>query len=286
MLSSTLTLTLRQRFLADFATHTTGLTYALLKAPAGPLTTLSPGSDLDLVIQRTELPDWERRLTQLPGLARASFCRLGHGTYVQLFFEDHSYLELDLLHTLRRRHLVFLDAGALLQRRQRGHLGISVADPVDSYAYVWLFFGLNGAAVPDTYRQWRQNQPSAVQAAIRSELAARFGLPEDRAWIDYPETVLARVLPVLKAMPQNRGLAGWKQRLSALRSHWQKAEPVITFSGVDGAGKSTLLAAFQEMLTKKYRRRVVVIRHRPSMLPILSAWRYGKAEAEAKARHT
>jgi len=37
------------------------------------------------------------------------------------------------------------------------------------------------------------------------------------------------------------------------------------------------------MLAKELRRPVKVLRHRPSVLPILSAYRYGKTEAEAKS---
>ena len=58
---------------------------------------------------------------------------------------------------------------------------------------------------------------------------------------------------------------------------------VITFSGVDGAGKSTVIEHVKERLEKKWRKRVVVIRHRPSVLPILSAWKYGKEGAEARS---
>ena len=57
---------------------------------------------------------------------------------------------------------------------------------------------------------------------------------------------------------------------------------VITFSGVDGAGKSTLIEPVNERLEKKWRKRVVVIRHRPSVLPIISAWKYGKQSAKAR----
>jgi len=60
----------------------------------------------------------------------------------------------------------------------------------------------------------------------------------------------------------------------------------ISFSGVDGAGKSTLLSATQELLAKHYRKQVVMLRHRPSLLPILSAWKYGKAGAEQRAAKT
>ena len=57
---------------------------------------------------------------------------------------------------------------------------------------------------------------------------------------------------------------------------------IITFSGVDGAGKTTILREFTELLKNKYKQEVVELRHRPSILPILSAIKHGKKEAEKK----
>jgi thymidylate kinase len=57
---------------------------------------------------------------------------------------------------------------------------------------------------------------------------------------------------------------------------------VITFSGVDGAGKTTVLKNVQQVIEKEYRQKVVLKRHRPSVLPIISSLFYGKAKAEAK----
>jgi hypothetical protein len=59
---------------------------------------------------------------------------------------------------------------------------------------------------------------------------------------------------------------------------------IMFFSGVDGAGKSTILDEVNEMLKSKFRQRTVVLRHRPSLLPILSSIRHGKAKAEEKTR--
>lgn len=56
----------------------------------------------------------------------------------------------------------------------------------------------------------------------------------------------------------------------------------MTFSGVDGAGKTTILRAFSTKLTEEYGQQLVELRHRPSMLPILSALKHGKKEAESK----
>jgi thymidylate kinase len=58
----------------------------------------------------------------------------------------------------------------------------------------------------------------------------------------------------------------------------------VTFSGVDGAGKSTIIEEVRQTLQKKYRQKIVVLRHRPSLLPILSSVVHGKSEAEKRTR--
>ena len=58
---------------------------------------------------------------------------------------------------------------------------------------------------------------------------------------------------------------------------------MITFSGVDGAGKTTILRNFSDELRNQYGLSLVEIRHRPSILPILSTLKYGDRErAEQK----
>lgn len=84
-------------------------------------------------------------------------------------------------------------------------------------------------------------------------------------------------------MPENRGLKGLKNRLeywldTVSRVRQSKGE-IITISGVDGAGKSTIIENLAHMLDKKFRRRIIILRHRPSLLPILSVWSKGKKKA-------
>lgn len=57
---------------------------------------------------------------------------------------------------------------------------------------------------------------------------------------------------------------------------------IITFSGVDGAGKTTILREFTKILEEKYKMQVKELRHRPSVLPILSAIKHGKTLASEK----
>jgi thymidylate kinase len=91
----------------------------------------------------------------------------------------------------------------------------------------------------------------------------------------------------LQAQEVNRGWQGLKNKMSYVYDnlpliHHQRGF-IITFSGVDGAGKSTVIEHVKTHLEKVMRRRVVVIRHRPSLLPILSAYTHGKKEAEKMA---
>lgn len=57
---------------------------------------------------------------------------------------------------------------------------------------------------------------------------------------------------------------------------------VISFSGVDGAGKTTILRIIKEKLLADGLK-VVELRSRPSLLPILSAFKHGKNQAEINA---
>ncbi len=57
---------------------------------------------------------------------------------------------------------------------------------------------------------------------------------------------------------------------------------VVTFSGVDGAGKTTILNEIKELIKNEFGKEVVELRQRPSLLPILSAVKYGRKSAEER----
>ena len=89
----------------------------------------------------------------------------------------------------------------------------------------------------------------------------------------------------MKKNKENRGLNAIKNRLlyfyDILTSYRRKGF-VITFSGVDGAGKSTVIENVAHLIEKQLRYPVVVLRHRPSILPIISVIFRGKEEAEKR----
>jgi predicted AAA+ superfamily ATPase len=81
----------------------------------------------------------------------------------------------------------------------------------------------------------------------------------------------------------NKGFSYFKNTFHYLKDSFAEKGFIITFSGVDGAGKSTVISEVSELIEKRYRRPVKVLRHRPSLLPILSVWTKGKEKAHEDA---
>jgi thymidylate kinase len=165
-----------------------------------------------------------------------------------------SRIDLDLIFRFRRKNIDYLNASDVLKSRQRFENGLWLASERDNQKYIQRFYALNQAEIPDKYVNKEVVKPADQ---IRSEV---YSLPENKGFRKLVNSV-AYLFELVLSMQQDQGF-------------------LITFSGVDGAGKSTVIEAVKSELEKKHRRRVVVLRHRPSILPIISAWKYGKKQAE------
>ncbi|NJM52801.1 MAG: hypothetical protein HC846_05050, partial [Blastocatellia bacterium] len=98
--------------------------------------------------------------------------------------------------------------------------------------------------------------------------------------------IRAAVIQQIKEQPANKGWQFIKNKIGyymdTATNLFSSKGMIITFSGVDGAGKSTVIENTRQQIEKVLRKKVVVLRHRPSVLPILSAWKHGKEAAEKK----
>jgi|GEM_PF-881319 len=249
----------------------------------------APASDLDLLLNKTDLAASVQFL-QTFGLVQSAVVRLAaHMQSVDCLFQDGSLLTVDLLHQLHRQDLHLLDAGAVLAQARRAEAGVRVPTLIHDFTYTWLFYWLNQSDLPLGHLRFFQQQPAAEQAKLLTHVQATYGLTFSslaEASV-YHEARAAHLDFVLRKAPANRYAYRWPRGLRyLLNTAAEFLRPgglVITFSGVDGAGKSTVIEHVKERLEKKWRKRVVVIRHRPSVLPILSAWKYGRQGAEARS---
>jgi thymidylate kinase len=143
--------------------------------------------------------------------------------------------------------------------------GIKTLTVAHTQTYLKCFYGLNNSAIPLQYQPYFKQEADCA-------------------------TDIIELRKTVAQLPENTGLSGFVNTfnycLDVLKRPFQQRGIVITFSGVDGAGKSTIIEHTKKELEKKLRKRVVVIRHRPSLLPILSAFTLGKKEAEQRAAAT
>ncbi|MFK8162947.1 MAG: phosphotransferase [Lewinella sp.] len=241
----------RKALISRFFDVLSSQTYAALKMDHDDPQALHPDSDFDILTTKQDAQTIIARLSNFPHIDSFRIFRKSFMASASIVMKDGQVLNIDLIWKLKRRATVFMNVAGMIQRAVTNSYGIQVVSSQDIRQYVQLFYGLNGANVPE-----------------------KFGLMETAT-------------TVATGLSENKGLSGLGNCLSYLsdtiRSMLFNQGFVLTFSGVDGAGKSTVIDQVVTMLDKKIRRPVKVLRHRPSVLPILSAYRYGKKEAEQRS---
>jgi thymidylate kinase len=249
----------------------------------------APTSDLDLLLTQPDTQAGVRFMQSFPLVQSASVRQAAHMVSVDCLFQDGSLLSVDLLHQLHRKELQLLDAAAVLAQADLAKAGVPVPALLHDFAYTWLFYWLNQSDMPLTHLRHFEAQCPERQKAMLAHLAETYGLSfNSLACASVWQPAKAALLHhALRQQPANGRVArkrrGLRYLLSTAADFVRPGGLIITFSGVDGAGKSTVINHVKERLEKKWRKRVVVIRHRPSVLPILSAWKYGKEGAEARS---
>ena len=137
--------------------------------------------------------------------------------------------------------------------------------------FVFMFYVLNNAKIPEKYHFYKQfldNSNHPLDAAITKS---------------YSTNNKVELLTYLQKQPSNSFLNFAKNSFyyiyDTIRNLKSSTGFIITFSGVDGAGKTTIIENIAFRIEKQLRKPVVVLRHRPSILPILSVLTKGKEKA-------
>jgi thymidylate kinase len=279
----------RGLLLEDLQQQLQGLDYAVLKAPDGPLSTLANGSDADICIARKDAEALWQTMSNHPLVVRAERTKRSFMQQWHLYVANGETVHIDCIWKIKRRQYVFMDTEAILLNTRYNAFGIRVPGPVDDMLYTWLFYSLNGASLPSRHvpALMALNKPEAADLLDAVNEMCDIQATQLSDLLSYRKGLNIQLSRSLRNMPFNQGVEGLLNRCQYLwdtvRSLMPRPGFVITFSGVDGAGKSTIIAEVSKGLEKECRRRVKVLRHRPSLLPIISAWRYGKTEAEQKA---
>ncbi len=275
----------RQQFIKNFFSEIASIDYTLLKFIEGKIEDIDVHSDLDLLIEPATIPFIQSIIKNDDNIESFDDLELSSMHQFFIFFVDGSFLQIDCLFKLIRKNTVYL-SNKYIQENTIVKDGVKCCNDKILFEHVMLFHQLNNDGVPRKYCEYFGAQPdcASVLSAFNQKYHTGFSLASAAAFDPVFKDQLKSYLRLLAENNFSNNLSNTVNYVKeTITKCWKGRGKIITFSGVDGAGKSTILEETKLMLERKFRKKVVVLRHRPSMLPILSSIQYGKKGAEKRA---
>ena len=282
---------MRKEFLHIVQQTINNYEYAVIKPTAEKLDEWSDASDIDIAIDEpSAIKIWEdlekNELVKSIRAADKSFM-------FQLYFilKDESQVAIDFIFQFKHKQHHLMSLQEMLEGKKQTQSGLWVMDKNVEMEFIWLFYLMNMSEIPQKYIL----QFESFSNTQKSELLLLFAKKYSTTMQNFTELFSTKNLYQVVAArvyesSANKGFQGFVNKLNYYldigNEFFQWDGIVVTFSGVDGAGKSTVIENLQQEIDKKLRRKTVVIRHRPSMLPIINAWFKGKEKAEALSAST
>jgi thymidylate kinase len=278
---------IRNKFISELFTKMRHTNYGLLKSNGVLPHFVNENSDIDLVTTKqisTKLVKW---IKQYPLTEKIEISTKSYMQTCKIWFKDESFLSIDLITEFKRRNTVYLNPNKLLISAEIQH-GVKFVQKRFDFEYIVKFYRLNNANIPVKYIEHFESLSKLDKVIVLQHLNMCIGA--SHASINDFNSKYTREL--IKKSIQKRGenklvAKQLKNNVNYLYDLvygiTKNKGKVITLSGVDGAGKTTILNELVTQLRNKYREDVVVLRHRPSILPIISALKYGKKNAENRA---
>lgn len=247
--------------------------YAALKLNNQLPEKLSANSDIDLVINKKTNQLIVSFLENHALVSKIVTNKKSFMNTIQVFLNDEMILTLDLIWQLKIKNLEILDAKQLIAENFLNEYGVRNASSIDTARFIVLFYILNNSAIPAKYLKYGQ----AIQNSNQ---------PLDLIIKDHfinSKKSKKSLLHFIKNKKNNQQISAFINTINygidTMKNSLTNRGFVVTFSGVDGAGKSTVIENIAFRIEKQLRKQVVVLRHRPSILPILSVWSKGKEQA-------
>lgn len=273
----------RSEFLSELQEAISGKEYVWLKAKSSDFATISSSSDLDLACDQNTSLYIQNLVKHHPRIKHVKSIQKSFMTTCNITFINNEFLSIDLIHKFQRKQYEYCDIKSFLTHKKTHSNGVQTPSILHDFEYILKFYFLNGTDIPPHYVQsyLKQIQEHHLTANLKRYLTKI---------VDYSGGSIQEAISY-SPLKQKKLIAGIKQKtnffktalntLKYLHDIWlefslNKGE-IITFSGVDGAGKTTVLTSVKENLTQIYRKQVVVLRHRPGILPILSTIKHGSS---------
>ena len=280
----------RRSFILEFGSRLEKTPYAMLKMIENSWDEIAYSSDLDLAVLKGDIENIKTFAIKHPLVVKTKIIDKSFMSIIQLFFRDGSFLSIDLIHQLKRKSVDIMSVELFFKDRRMTTNKIFKANLKYDFEYCLLFYLLNNSNIPFKYENYFKNRiTKQEQRTVFYYINKKYQLNSNsfNELFTNSTQLKKKVLLALNLRKENKGINLLKNKLNYLldtiKNFTNNKGIIITFSGVDGAGKTTVISNFKEIIEKKYRREVVLVRHRPGILPILSAVKVGKKQAEKQA---
>lgn len=264
--------TAREMVIMDFFDALQNHEYASIKFPYIYPEMLGSNSDIDILLDKRLSKKCFKMLKNHSLVAKISQNKKSFMNTLHLIMIDGSVLCIDLIWELKRKYIVFMDAKKAIENADLNNFGVKSMCFDDTQTYINAFYTLNNQAVPKKYEIYDELRKTQIKKDNSTNKL---------------ENINSRkrdLLKVLHKNKQNRGIYFLRNLFyyfsDTLFRSFSKGF-VITFSGVDGAGKSTIIESIKNIIEKQLRKPVVVLRHRPSVLPTITVLFKGKKAGQS-----
>jgi thymidylate kinase len=251
--------------------------YAALKYPKEYPEDLSINSDIDLVITKETNSIIMKYLKNHSLVSKINSNQRSFMNTIQVFTVEGSILSIDLIWQLKIKNYEILSTKQIIANNYKNNYGAKNASEIDTARFIILFYTLNGALIPEKYLDYKkviEDSKEPLDLVMQN-------------YFDDKKNDVSLIQYFIKLKDENSNFSYLKNTLNycidTLKNNLNNQGFTVTFSGVDGAGKSTVIDVLAYRIEKQLRKPVVVLRHRPSLLPILSVWTKGKQKAHQDA---
>lgn len=272
---------MRTKFIIELFSKIKNQPYGVLKANGVLPHMFNKNSDIDIVTIKEVSKQTIKWIETSPLLMKVDVIKKSYMHTCKLWFKDDSFLSLDFIHEFKRKNQNFLSAQKMLISSRLVD-GVKMVNNRFDFEYIVKFYRLNRAKIPVKYINYFNTLKASEKRSIINHLNIVCGT-NFRILKQFNSSESRRQIAALiqqKEPRKNKLKSNVNYIYDLVHGMVNNRGKVITLSGVDGAGKTTILNELVGQLENKYREEVVVLRHRPSILPIISALKYGKKNAE------
>lgn len=279
----------RKAFIKELFSVILPTNYVLMKYCETKMNLLPSSTDLDILIDKQYFTQLMLKINNSQYVLKTQIHKKSFMNTVEVYFKDGSFLSLDFLFSFMRKDLQLLDPKVILGIQGKTSDGVLVPQKRYDFEYKMLFYQLNKAKMPDKHIEYYESLSTGEKSSIVQYIQHKYNIEvSDLAELyEYEESIGNHLEQFIKKQPFNQGLLRLTNKYNYIIDTFQSIASqrgfAISVSGVDGAGKSTVIQMLKDRIEKKYRKKVIILRHRPSILPILSSLKYGRKEAETKA---